>query len=242
MTRGFQLTPPFFEIGPKCYLYGDELLALAHAADRASRRYNVPIIFDPPESAIATIADECRTLLVFAQHIDPIEPGRGMGATLPEAVKAAGAVGSLLNHAERPVDLSALARTIRRAEAVGLATMVCADSIEEAAAIAHLHPDIVVAEPSSLIGTGERSNSDYVAESIRAVKEIDPRILVLQAAGIRSGSDVYEVIKAGAEATGSSSGIATAADPESMIDEMVGAVRAAWDELHASERLGSEQR
>ena len=36
---------PFFEIGPKSYLYGDEILELAKAADAASEKYNVDIIF-----------------------------------------------------------------------------------------------------------------------------------------------------------------------------------------------------
>lgn len=236
MYRDFSITPPFFEIGPKCYLYGDELLLLANAADRASRRYDVPIIFDPPCSAIAKIAESNRSLLIFSQHLDPLEPGRGMGAFLPEAIRAAGAVGTILNHAERPLDLSTLARTIVRARGTGLATMVCADSIEEATAIAHLQPDIIAAEPTVLIGSSESSSSDYVSESIRRIKEVDSRILVLQGAGIRSGTDVYETIKAGADGTGSSSAIATAADPEAMINEMVEAVRTAWNERIASRR------
>ena len=53
---------------------------------------------------------------------------------------------------------------------------------------------------------------------------------VLAAAGISSGADVYRVIRAGAEATGSSSGITLAEDRAAMIDEMIGAARRAWDE------------
>jgi triosephosphate isomerase len=45
---------------------------------------------------------------------------------------------------------------IRRAREVGLATMVCADSPEEAAAVALLGPDIVLAEPPELIATSLR--------------------------------------------------------------------------------------
>ena len=39
---------PFFEIGPKSYLYGDEILELAQAADAASEKYDVDIIFTCP--------------------------------------------------------------------------------------------------------------------------------------------------------------------------------------------------
>ena len=37
----------------------------------------------------------------------------------------------------------------------------------------------------------------------------------------------------GADATGSSSGVAKAQDRPAMVDEMIGACRKAWDEAHA---------
>ena len=43
-----KITAPFFEIGPKSYLYGDEILELALAADAASEKYVVDIIFTWP--------------------------------------------------------------------------------------------------------------------------------------------------------------------------------------------------
>ena len=64
------------------------------------------------------------------------------------------------------------------------------------------------------------------------VKEVNPDILVLTAAGISNGQDVYNTIIAGADATGSSSGVAKAADRAAMVDEMIAAVRRAWDERH----------
>ena len=66
----------------------------------------------------------------------------------------------------------------------------------------------------------------------RGVKEVNPDILVLTAAGISNGQDVYNTIIAGADATGSSSGVAKAADRAAMVDEMIAAVRRAWDERH----------
>ena len=78
--------------------------------------------------------------------MDSLPVGRGHGSVLPEAVKAAGAVGVMLNHSEKPVCISEINKTIKRADSVGLASMVCADTIEEAAAIAHLAPNIIVVE------------------------------------------------------------------------------------------------
>jgi len=83
--------------------------------------------------------------------MDSLPIGRGLGSVLPEAVKAAGAVGVMLNHMEKRISLAELNKTIKRADEVGLATMVCADTVQEAAAIAHLGPNIIVAENPNLL-------------------------------------------------------------------------------------------
>jgi triosephosphate isomerase len=139
----------------------------------------------------------------------------------------------MLNHVERPLSPVVLAQTIRRAEEVGLFSIVCASSITEIATVARLTPDIIVAEPTELIGTSLTSDLSYIHAAIRTVREVNPDILVLSAAGISSGSDVYRVILAGADATGSSSGIALASDPGAMAAEMIGSVRKAWDSRKA---------
>ena len=124
-------------------------------------------------------------------------------------------------------------KTIARADEVGLATIVCADTVEELVAIAKLSPNLLVAEPTELIGTGTTSDSNYVIETIRQVREINPEIMVLQGAGISNGQDVYNTIKLGAQATGSTSGIIKAADPYAMVEEMLYNLRKAWDECNA---------
>ena len=139
----------------------------------------------------------------------------------------------MLNHVEKQVSVSVLKETIARADEVGLTTIVCADSSVEASMIAKLNPNIIVAEPSELIGTGISAGPEYAAAAINAVKSVNPDILVLLAAGIANGEDVYNTIISGADATGSSSGVAKAADRAAMVDEMIGAVRKAWDERHA---------
>lgn len=232
MYNGLIVKPPFFEIGPKAYLYGEKVLELAKAADRASKKYDVRIIFTPQYTDISMLARETENLLIFAQHMDPLPVGRGLGSVLPEAVKAAGAVGVMLNHAEKPMSIGDLRKAIKRADEVGLVSIVCADSVEEAAAIAHFAPNIIVAEPTELIGTGKTSDEGYVNATTAAIKAINPDILVLQGAGISSGKDVYNVIRGGADATGSTSGIIKAKDPIAMVDEMICAVRTAWDERH----------
>lgn len=230
MSKTCKIKAPFFEIGPKSYLYGQDVIDLAIAADKASEKYGVDIIFTTPIVEIARVKAATKHIHVFAPHMDPIVPGRGLADVLPESLVAAGAEGVMLNHVEKPLTLATLKATIKRAEEVGLTTIVCADSIVEAGMIAQLNPDIIVAEPSELIGTGLTSGPEYVAAAAKSVKDVNPDILVLTAAGIANGEDVYNTIIAGADATGSSSGVAKAADRAAMVDEMISAVRRAWDE------------
>jgi triosephosphate isomerase len=233
MSKTCKIKAPFFEIGPKSYLYGQDVIDLAIAADKASEKYGVDIIFTTPIVEIARVKAATKHIHVFAPHMDPIVPGRGLADVLPESLVAAGAEGVMLNHVEKPLTLATLKATIKRAEEVGLTTIVCADSIVEAGMIAQLNPDIIVAEPSELIGTGLTSGPEYVAAAAKSVKDVNPDILVLTAAGIANGEDVYNTIIAGADATGSSSGVAKAADRAAMVDEMISAVRRAWDERDA---------
>lgn len=232
MLKNFNIKPPFFEIGPKAYLYGEEMLKLAKVIDKTALKYDVDVIVTPQYTDIKLLADNTERILVFAQHMDALPVGRGLGSVLPEAVKAAGAVGVMLNHAEKPITMEVIEETIKRADEVGLGTIVCADTIEDVKKIAKMGPNLIVAEPTELIGTGTTADSNYVVDTIKAVEEINPDIMVLQGAGISNGQDVYNTIKLGAQATGSTSGIIKAADPYAMVEEMLFNLRKAWDELH----------
>lgn len=138
------------------------------------------------------------------------------------------------------MSLSAIKATIDRARELDFLVFACADSIAEARAIAQLGPDIINPEPSELIGGagGQVSDMGYVLESIRAIKAINPNIMVEQAAGITNGRQVYDFIMAGSEAAGAASGIVRAKDPLAMIDEMVAATRRAADELALEKKGG----
>ncbi len=241
MYPGLHITPPFFEIGPKAYIYGTEALALAKHADAMSNKYAVQIIFTPQYVDIPLISSAMEQVLVFAQHMDSLEVGRGIGSVLPEAIKAAGAVGVLLNHAEKRLPMDELKRTMQRADEVSLATMVCADNLAQAAAVAKLEPNIIIAESPELIGVGKRGHEDAqaIAKINQSVWHINPDIRVLHGAGISSGQDVYDIVAAGAQGTGSTSGIIKAKDPFAMLEEMIRAVREAWDHTHSSRRPGN---
>ena len=232
MFKNYKISEPFFEYGPKCYMYGETLLKIAKGLDKLSKKYGVDVILDVPDTEIRYIAENTKRIHVYSQHMDSIPVGKGMGRTLGEAVKDAGAVGVMLNHAEHKLTIEEIAEAIKRADELGLATMVCADSIDEVKAIAALGPNILVAEPTELIGTGKPADKEYVDEVIRVIREINPDIKPFPSAGISKGEDCYNIIKAGASASGCSSAIAKAENPLVLAEEMIAAVRKAYDENH----------
>ena len=93
MHARLEIAPPFFEIGPKAYAWGEELVELARRADGWSRTYDVRVIVHPQYVDIPAVAAAVERVIVFAQHMDALPPGRGVGAVLPEALRAAGAAG-----------------------------------------------------------------------------------------------------------------------------------------------------
>lgn len=222
---------PFFVFNPKSYLYGAKLLDLALVADDLAQKYPQHSIFmTVPVAEVAMIATQTKKIIVTAQHVDGILPGRGMGKILPESLYAAGARAVFLNHAEHPLTITALVAAVKRAKALGILTIVCADSIKEAQMIANLAPDIILCEPTELIGTGKTSDQQYIKQTQQAIRLIDPKILIMQAAGISSPNDVYRTIQLGADGTGCTSGITKAADPAQMLREMVAALVKASEE------------
>lgn len=210
------------------------MLQLAKGVDAIAHKYDLDVILTPQYADIRLLAENTRYVHVYAQHMDALRPGRGLGSVLPESVREAGAVGVMLNHAEKKLTLEQIRDTIARADEVGLATIVCADSVREIEAVARLSPNLIVAEPTELIGTGVASDMRYVKDTIEAVRRINPDIMVLQGAGISGPEDVANMIRAGAQATGSTSGIMKAADPLAAAEEMLWTLRKTWDEVHGS--------
>ena len=235
MERAARIRPPVFEIGLKGYCWGADAVRLAVEADGLAVELGVSVVFDPQAVDIPAVAAATSRILVFAQHMDPVAPGRGVGGVLAEAIREAGAVGTLLNHSEKPMTLGDMRRAIDRARATGLYTLVFADSPAEAAALAHLGPDIVLAEPPELIATGVSAGNvmaGFVAQTVAAVKGVDPAILVMSGAGVNGPEDVDRMMRLGLDGTGSSSGILRAADPVAAMRGMLEATARAWHATH----------
>lgn len=219
-----EVTVPFLFVNPKSYLYGGQSLALALAADEISEKYGVIIFFTCPYADLRMIAEKTSRVVVTAQNMDSLRPGRGMGAVLPESLAEAGAKAVVLNHAENQKTLAELNACIKRAKELDLITIVCADSTIEAKAVAELGADVILAEPTELIGTGTTAGVDYIVESTKAIKAVNPETKVMIASGITTAEDCYRVVFNGADGTGSTSGIIKAPDPAKRVEEMTAAI------------------
>ena len=223
-----RLELPAIIVNFKCYLEATGLraLELARKCEEAARRYGVTIAVAPQFTDLAKIAENVE-IPVLAQHLDGVKPGSRTGHVLPEAVREAGAVGTLLNHSERHIPLEAVEGGIGRAREVGLTTVVCADTPETCGQIARLKPDIIAIEPPELIGTGipvSKAKPEVVTKALEAVARVNPGIPVLCGAGISRGPDVEAALNLGTKGVLLASGVVKAEKPERVLAEMAEAL------------------
>ena len=205
---------------------GENAVKLAEMAEKASAETSVCIGVAPQFADIAVIAKKV-SIPVFAQHIDPIKYGSFTGHVLPESVKHAGAVGTLINHSERRLKLADIDAAITRAREVDLISVVCTNNTSVSASAAALKPNMIAVEPPELIGTGipvSKAKPEVVTSTVEAVKKIDPEVIVLCGAGITNGEDVAAAIKLGTKGVLVASGIVKAKDPYKVMLEFAEAV------------------
>jgi triosephosphate isomerase len=160
---------------------------------------------------------------VYAEHIDPYPPGKYTGSVLPEVVKAAGAVGSILNHSEHKLTLKELDESIKRASKLGMVTVVCAATPAKAEKIARLKPDFVAVEPPELIGEDisvSTAKPEMISESVKLVKE-KHHVKLLVGAGIKTRDDLMKALELGADGILIASGIDTAENPEKALKDLL---------------------
>jgi triosephosphate isomerase len=202
---------------------GEKALNLAEIIYGAGKRSSASVAVAVQAVDIARIAGRVK-IPVLAQHVDPIKQGRNTGWITPESVKAAGAVGTMINHSEHKLPIDKIALVVERAKEIGLSTVACAADAEESRKIASMAPEVIAVEPPELIGTGipvSKARPEVVIGSVRTVKDIDPEIKVLCGAGITSGEDVAKALELGAEGVLVASGVVCAKDQRAAIEDII---------------------
>ncbi len=224
-----KLSTPLIIVNFKTYLEatGKKAVELAKKAEKVSLETGVSIGVAPQFTDIAAVASATDTP-VFAQHVDPIAPGSYTGHVLADAVKEAGAVGTLINHSERRLKLSDIDAIIRVACEKNLVSVVCANNQTVSAAAAALNPDAISIEPPELIGTGiavSRAKPEVVLDTVKLVREINQKVTVLCGAGISRGEDVAAALRLGAQGVLVASGVVKAKDPYRVLREFAEAAK-----------------
>ena len=222
------LKTPLIIVNFKAYRegVGENALRLARVAERVAAECDVCVAVAVQPTDIFRVSSETG-VPVLAQHIDPVGYGSHTGHILPEAVREAGAVGTLINHSERRVSLDFIRRAVERAGDVGLTTVVCADVVEMCRRVAEVGPDMVAIEPPELIGTGiavSKAKPEVVSGAVEAVKAVNPDVSVLCGAGITSGEDVETALRLGAEGVLVASGVVKAGNPYRALLSMARAI------------------
>jgi triosephosphate isomerase len=216
---------PIVILNFKTYLEstGENALKLAKSCQNVADETGVNMMVAPQYGDIYRISQEVE-IPVLSQHIDPIDAGGHTGSILPECVKEAGAVGTLINHSEQRMQLFNIDAAIKKAFSLGMSSVVCTNNIETSTAAATLNPDFVAIEPPELIGSGipvSQAEPEIVEKTVEMIHNINPQVRVLCGAGISTGDDLKAAIDLGSEGVLLASGIILADDPQKALLDLV---------------------
>jgi len=219
---------PIVLVNFKTYLEstGENALRLAKVCEKVSLETKLCVCVAPQFVDIARVAGEV-SIPVFSQHIDPVSAGSFTGHVLPESIKEAGAIGTLVNHSERRLKLADIDGVITRAHETNLITVVCSNNALVSVAAASLKPDMIAVEPPELIGTGipvSKAKPEVVSGTVDLVKRVNRDVVILCGAGITRGEDAAAALRLGTEGVLVASGIVKAKDPYAALIEFAEAM------------------
>lgn len=202
---------------------GEKAVALFNIVAEIANRTKVKFVVCPAHLDLATLAklSEDTNVEVWAQHVEPSDPGQSTGHLTPEGLVQAGVEGVILNHSEHKLVLGLLNETTVRAKDTGLKTLIFADNLKEAEAARKLKPDWIGYEPSELVGSAETSVSKSKPEIISKVVEKMGERPVLVGAGIKDTEDVSTAIKLGARGIGVASSVILSENPKQVIESLL---------------------
>jgi triosephosphate isomerase len=198
---------------------GKQALELAKIHEKVAKKTGVSLAVAVQAVDLRMIAAEV-DIPVFSQHFDVADPGAFTGHISASSLLAAGAFGTLLNHAEKKLQLDVLEKSIELARNLGLFTLVCADTAYAGKAISELDPDLVAIEPPELIG-GDVSVSVAEPQLIQDAVAMIGKGKVIVGAGVKTGEDVRLSIKYGASGVLLASGVAKSLDPEKTLYDLI---------------------
>lgn len=222
------LKTPMIVLNVKTYTEatGTNAVELARLMEKISEKTDVGMAIAVQTSDIMRCAQEV-SIPVYAQHIDPIKPGSSTGWTLPEAVKSAGAVGTLINHSEHRLILADIDTCISRARDLGLDSLVCTNNVVTSKAVSTFSPVMIAIEPPELIGgdiSVTTADPGIVSNTVFEVRSINKTVKILCGAGVKNGKDVAKAVELGADGVLLASGVVKAKDKEAVLQDLISGI------------------
>ena len=197
-------------------------IRLAQAVQRASDVVGIEAIVAPPTPMIALVASKTGAQ-VYSQTVGSKSGDKTTGEILPEAVKAAGGRGTILNHSESRRPLTELRTLVPRLGGMGMGVCLCSQTAAEAARLSALKPKYLAIEPPELIGSGiavSKARPDLIQKTVAGVRRAGYEGEILCGAGIVSGEDVTKAVELGVDGVLVASSVVKASDWESKVGEL----------------------
>jgi len=201
---------------------GDGSVSLALAVKRVADDALIEAIVAPPTPMLALVASRTGAR-VYSQSVGSMRGDKTTGEILPEAVKAAGGSGTILNHSESRRTPAELGKLVPRLAGIGMEVCLCAQTAEEAAELAALKPLYLAIEPPELIGSGiavSKARPELVQKTVSAVRRAGYGGKILCGAGIVSGEDVTKALALGVDGVLVASSVVKARDWEAQVREL----------------------
>lgn len=201
----------------KNYKAGKDNLELA----KKIKKFIPKSIVSVPTVDIASVYEKTR-LETWAQHVSYHEGDKNTGFVLPESVKAVGAKGTLVNHAEHRIGIEEIEKTLIRCKKNKLKTLVCVGNFGMLKKVLKLKekPWGIAFEDPKLISTGHsitNYNPKAIKKFVKIMKKRAPGIKIICGAGVSDEKDVSSSKEMGCEGVLIASAIAKPKNPEKLL-------------------------
>jgi len=222
------LNRPVFLINFKNYreILGEGAMRLAADAALASEGLDLELILAPPVPTLSAVAAASR-LRVFGQGVGNQSEGKSTGAIIPEALKASGCAGSIINHSELRLPHETIRALLPRMKGLRLSSCVCGEDAGEIASLAAFDPEYLAVEPPELIGSGiavSQARPELLRETVASARRAGYHGKLLCGAGIVTGEDARAAMRLGMDGVLVASSVVKANDWGAKVRELAAAL------------------
>jgi triosephosphate isomerase len=187
---------------------GENAVQLTKIVLEAAQGSNTEVIVCPQAADIYRVREHFPNATIWAQHIDPITPGRNTGWTSVQDIVMAGANGTLINHSEKPMSAADIMQAVALAKSYKLTSALCVPDILSMDHMLDFKPDFLCYEPPSLVSTDTSAVEIMQKETQQFIEGIaGTGIVPILGAGIRDVNDVSKANSLGYRGVLVSSGL-----------------------------------